>query len=104
MSRALRQALRAAAPLLLLAGCAALDPLTKEGVWRPVAANDTNLRAMIAVPSDLVQGRAARYSDGNQAAKAVARYREDRIYPVPVLSVSTVGGGGSSAPAPAAAP
>ena len=92
--------------LLAAAGCAQLDPLTKEGVWRPTGANDANLRAMVAVPGDLAYGRAARTADGNTAARAVNRLRTGRVYQLPEVTTSTFGGGGGGggAPAPAVAP
>jgi len=89
---------RAALPLLVLAGCAQIDPLTKEGVWRPTGANDANLRAMVAVPSDLAYGRAARTGDGNLAARAVERLRTGRVYPLQDAGISKIGGGAPSAP------
>lgn len=92
------------APLLGLAGCAQIDPLTRDGMWQPVGANATNLRAMVAVPSDLVTGRAARTSDGNRAARAVDRLRTDRVYPLPESGISKIGGSGGSAAPPATAP
>ena len=89
---------RAVLPLLVLAGCSQIDPLTKEGVWRPTGANDVNLRAMIAVPSDLAYGRAARTSNGDQAARAVERLRTGRVYPLQDAGISKIGGGAPSAP------
>ena len=90
----------AALPLLTMAGCAQIDPLTKEGIWRPTGANDANLRAMVAVPSDLAYGRAARTSDGHLAARAVDRLRTGRVYPLPDSGISKIGAGsGSAAPA-----
>ena len=91
-------------PWLGLTGCAQVDPLTRDGMWQPVSANTTNLRAMVAVPGDLVMGRAARTSDGNQAAKAMERFRTDRMYPLPDSGISKVGAGSSSGAPPAAAP
>ena len=93
---------RSALPLLVLAGCAQIDPLTKEGVWRPTGANDANLRAMVAVPSDLAYGRAARTSDGAFAARAVERLRTGKVYPLPTTGISNIGGGGGSGAPPAA--
>jgi type IV pilus biogenesis protein CpaD/CtpE len=92
----------AALPLLVLGGCAQIDPLTKEGIWRPTGANDANLRAMVAVPSDLAYGRAARTSDGRVAAQAVERLRTGRVYPLQDFGTSKIGGGGTSAATPAA--
>ena len=98
MSRILMPWLAVAAlPLLTMAGCAQIDPLTKEGVWRPTGANDVNLRAMVAVPSDLAYGRAARTSDGNFAARAVDRLRTGRVYPLPDSGISKIGAGSNSA-------
>ncbi len=93
----------AALPLLVLGGCAQIDPLTKEGIWRPTGANDANLRAMVAVPSDLAYGRAARTSDGRSAAQAVERLRTGKVYPLQDIGVSKVGGGGGGGSAPPAA-
>ena len=89
-----------------LAGCSVLDPLEKDGAWKPTGANASNLRAMVAVPSDLVVGRAARDSDGNQAARAVARFREDRVYSLPSSSITKIGvtGSGNAAPPAPAGP
>lgn len=89
----------AAVSLLMLGGCAQIDPLTKEGVWRPTGANDANLRAMVAVPSDLAYGRAARTSDGRSAAQAVERLRTGKVYPLQDVGISKLGGGASAAPA-----
>ncbi len=89
----------AAVALLMLGGCAQIDPLTKEGVWRPTGANDANLRAMVAVPSDLAYGRAARTTDGRSAGLAVERLRTGKVYPLQDTNISKVGGGGGAAPA-----
>ena len=83
----------------MLGGCAQIDPLTKEGIWRPTGANDANLRAMVAVPSDLAYGRAARTSDGRVAAQAVERLRTGRVYPLQDTGISKIGGSGSAASA-----
>jgi type IV pilus biogenesis protein CpaD/CtpE len=95
---------RAALPLLVLAGCSQIDPLTKEGVWRPTGANDANLRAMVAVPSDLAYGRAARTSDGNLAARAVERLRTGRVYPLQDTGISKIASGGGAAAPPQGQP
>ncbi len=41
-----------------LAGCAQVDPYQREGIWKPVGANDANLATMVANPADLSRGRA----------------------------------------------
>ena len=92
MSRMVLQRLGLAAlPLLCLVGCEQIDPLTREGLWRPTGANAANLRAMVAVPGDLAFGRGTRTADGNAAARAVDRYRSGRTYPLSETSISKVG-------------
>jgi len=88
-----------AVALLGMAGCSEIDPLTKEGTWHPTGANDANLRAMVAVPSDLAFGRSARTADGEQAARAVDRLRSGRVYPLQSIGTSKVGQISSGAPA-----
>ena len=86
---------RAAAVLLAAlsmgaAGCAVTDPLDREGLWRPIGANEFNLRLMVAVPSDLVQGVSASSADGHGAARAVQRLRQDRVKPLPNVGISRI--------------
>ena len=64
---------------LSLAGCAATDPLTRDGLWQSSGANEANLAAMVVNPADLVQGRGAEGSDGQRAAAAIARLRTDHV-------------------------
>ena len=88
--------------LLLPAGCAAEDPLTRPGLWQPTGANEANLRAMIADPDDLVAGAADRRADGAVVAAAVARYRAGKLKDLPDAAASRVApisintGGGAS--------
>lgn len=85
-------------PILALTGCA-LDPYTRDGVWRPSAVNDTNLRAMIADPRDLQQGVGEPGANAPLAAAAVQRLLEDRVRPLPSSSSNggaSGSGGGSS--------
>jgi len=63
--------------LLAVSGCA-LDPYTREGVWRPSGANEANLRLMVADPRDYQQGVAERGSDGQLGADALTRFRNAR--------------------------
>jgi type IV pilus biogenesis protein CpaD/CtpE len=88
--------LRPAAILVLmlaaLPGCA-LDPYARDGVWRPSAANETNLRTMVADPRDLQQGVGEPGANGELAAAAVRRLMEDRVRPLPSISTGGVGGG-----------
>lgn len=97
-----------AAVLFALAGCQATDPLYREGLWRPTGANDANLRAMVAVPSDLAWGAAAPGGDGHLAARAVQRLRQGRTHPLHDVAISKIapprsGAAGSAAPAGAEA-
>jgi type IV pilus biogenesis protein CpaD/CtpE len=78
------------AGILLLAACAMTDPYKREGSWRPNGANDTNLRAMLVSPSDLVSGVAAAGSDGQQAAAALDRYRQDKPRRLPDSGVAKI--------------
>jgi hypothetical protein len=92
--------------LIALAGCDQIDPYKRPGAWRPNGANDFNLRAMVAVPSDLAQATPADSGDGVLAAAAAARLRHDRVRPLldsglaRIQPVST----GSAAPSAAAPP
>ena len=92
------------AVLLPVAGCGSVvDIYERPGTWRPVGANDANLRAMIADPDDLVTGVADRQADGQVVAAAVARYRTGTVKDLPDTAISKVArigsapSGGSSA-------
>jgi len=88
--------------LLALAGCDRTDPYLREGVWHPNGANDANLRAMIAVPSDLATATPAGPADGGLAAEALDRLRHDRVRSLSDTSASSAPASGA-APTPAAA-
>lgn len=77
--------------LLLLSGCTATDPLYREGLWRPVGANQANLVAMVADPQDLVNGVPTPFGSGGVAAEAVARYRADKVKALPDSGVAKFG-------------
>ena len=90
--------------LLSLAGCNQTDPYLREGNWRPNGANAANLRAMVAVPADLVAARPAEPADGGLAADALDRLRHDRVRTLPDSGVAQVVPVSNGAPAqPAAA-
>ena len=79
------------AVLLPVTGCVGpFDIYERPGTWRPVGANDANLRAMVADPDDLVTGVADRQADGQVAAAAVARYRAGKVKDLPDASISKV--------------
>ena len=91
------------AGLPLLAGCV----YDRPGTWRPVGANEANLRAMITDPEDLVTGAADNRADGQVVAAAVARYRTGKVKDLPDSSISkvapiSINTGGSSSSAAAA--
>lgn len=92
--KASMKAVRAAAALvaapLLLAGCHVTDPLYRPGLWHATGANDANLRAMVAVPSDLAWGAAAPGGDGHLAARAVQRLRQGRTRPLHDATISKI--------------
>ena len=79
--------------VLAVAGCGltdVLDPYKREGMWRPNNANDDNLRAMVVSPSDLVRGVSNDGSDGQQAAAALDRARNDKMRRLPDSAIAKV--------------
>ncbi len=60
---------------MVLPSCAATDPLTRTGLWRPSGANEQNLRIMVVDQHDLLYGRGESGSDGAEAAAAIQRLR-----------------------------
>lgn len=91
--------------LLALAGCDHTDPYLRPNVWRPNGANEANLRAMVAMPSDLAVAAPSAHGDGGRAAAALARLRNDQVKPLLNSGLAEVVpvGNGSPAAAPAAA-
>ena len=101
--------MRSLALLLLaaLVGCDQTDPYRRDGAWRPNGANDSNLRAMVVVPSDLAVATPAAPADGTLAAAAVSRLRNDRVRPLPdsgLAQIVPVSGGTTTQPAAAPTP
>lgn len=93
--------------LFALGGCSVFDPYQREGTWRPTGANDANIAAQIARPSDLVRGVEYAPGDGTMATAAVTRYRTGKIKQLPDSDLSTIrlqGNGNNSASAGADAP
>jgi hypothetical protein len=76
--------------VLAVAGCDATDPYLRQGMWRPNGANEANLRAMVVSPADLVQGVRSPGGDGQQAAAALDRLRNDKIRPLPDSAIAKV--------------
>jgi hypothetical protein len=93
---------RALMLVLLLGGCEQIDPYTREGVWRPLRANEANLRIHVADPAMLDRGVDDRRADGAVNAAAVQRYRTDRVKPLAASGVARIqatGAGGAAPPA-----
>ncbi len=88
-----------------LSACDLTDPYLRAGAWRPNGANEANLRAMVAVPADLVLAAPQGPADGALAADALNRLRHDNVRPLPDSGVAQIVpvSGGTSTP-PAAAP
>jgi hypothetical protein len=89
--------------VLLLGGCEQIDPFTREGAWRPMRANEANLRVHVADPAMLERGVDDRRADGAATAAAVHRYRTDRVKPLAASGVARIQATGAGGAAPAAA-
>ena len=92
---------RAIVLVLLIGGCEQVDPYAREGSWRPMRANDANLRVHVADPAMLDRGVDDRRADGAVTAAAVHRYRTDRVKPLAASGVARIQATGSGAAAPA---
>jgi hypothetical protein len=95
----LRPALLRGAAMCLVLGTAACgadyDPLTREGLWEPGHSNHANLTMQVANPGDLVRGSGTTGGDGQIAAAAVDRLRNDKVKRLPASDISTVTSGNS---------
>ncbi len=76
--------------VLALVGCDVTDPYLRNGVWRPNNANEANLRAMVASPADLARGVSGARGDGQQAAAALDRLRNDKVRVLPDSAIAKV--------------
>ena len=89
-------AILACAVLASLSGCGPdYDPLTRQGVWYPNHSNHANLALQVANPADLVRGQGTTTSDGQLAAAAVDRLRQDKVKKLPASDISTIAAGAS---------
>ena len=79
--------------LVLVSGCTydPFDPYQRPGTWVPDGSNDANLRAMVANPHDLVEGRGTSVSSGAEAAPPVERVLTGKRYPLPDLNAASIG-------------
>jgi hypothetical protein len=90
--------LRGTALCLLLAATACgpqYDPLTREGLWAPTHINRANLTLQVANPGDLTRGSGTTGGDGQLAAAAVDRLRNDKLKKLPASDISQVSAGNS---------
>ena len=88
--------LTATAGLSWLAACTpATDPLYRDGLWEPIHVNRANLSQMVANPSDLVRGTGRTGSDGQIAAAAVDRLRNDKVKKLPASDIAAISAGNS---------
>jgi hypothetical protein len=84
--------------LAAVAGCGPkYDPLMRDGLWRPMHVNRANLVMQVANPADLVRGTGTTTSDGQLAALAVERLRNDKIKPLPAAGLAEVSATNSGA-------
>lgn len=93
----------ALAGLVLLAGCAPQD-FDRPGTWQATGANEANLGAMLAEPSDAVRGVAARTERGQPASAAVRRLERGLRPALPESRASSIGAATSPPPAPVPEP
>ena len=76
----------------MLAGCGQnYDPLTRQGLWHPNHSNHANAVLEAANPADLVRGTGTNNGDGQLAAAAVDRLRNDKVKKLPSSDISTIG-------------
>jgi hypothetical protein len=90
--------------LLLLGGCAQIDPYTREDMWQPNGANSLNLAAMVVQPSDLIRGHGDPGPQPVLASIAVGRLLLGVPKPLPPVSDDSAPGGGGAGPAAAPPP
>ncbi len=88
--------LAAAGSLFWLAACSpATDPLYRDGLWEPSHVNRANLTLMVANPADLARGTGTTGSDGQTAAAAVDRLRNDKVKKLPAADIAAIATGNS---------
>lgn len=81
----------------LLAGCAAIDPFERDGVWNPTGAERENIAVQAANPSDLLIGHGDATSPGPVASGAIGRiYSTDKGQEQSASSGGSSSGGGAS--------
>ena len=82
--------------LLALSACGPqFDPISREGLFQPLHANRANLALQVANPADLVRGTGRSTADGQLAASAIDRLRNDKVKKLPASDISTIAAGTS---------
>jgi type IV pilus biogenesis protein CpaD/CtpE len=82
--------------LLATASCGPqYDPLTREGLWSPTHVNHANLSLQVANPGDLVRGTGTTGGDGQMAAAAIDRFRNDKVKKLPDSDIAQITAGNS---------
>ncbi len=71
------------------------DPLYTSGTFHPQHANRSNLVLMVANPSDLVRGQGGAPSDGQLAAAAIDRLRNEKLKKLPSNDIAQITTGNS---------
>jgi hypothetical protein len=90
-SAAILSAMMSGVLLLPLAACGPqYDPLTREGLWQPTHVNRSNLVLMVANPADLTRGTGTTKADGQIAAAAAERLRNDKVKRLPASDISQI--------------
>lgn len=80
--------------LLLLAGCGQLasNPVDQPGTWKPIGANDINLRAMIADPADLGGRISPAAAPATLGVEAIDRMKADKVKSIASPEASSIYG------------
>jgi hypothetical protein len=69
---------------------AGYDPLVRDGLFQPGHTNYANLSLQVANPGDLVRGSGTTGADGQMAAAAIERYRNDKLKKLPAADLAQV--------------
>ena len=69
--------------------------LYREGLWQPNHINRANLTLQVANPADLVRGTGRTTADGQLAAAAVDRLRNDKVKKLPAADLAALTAGNS---------
>ncbi len=90
MSGATMRALLCLMIVLAAAGCQNQpEPFERQGTWSVTGVNDSNLKAMIADPHDLVAGRGETTTLSADAVPPVQRLRTGKRFPLSSESATT---------------